>query len=106
MIPCRGEEAAMGRAITIRTDLGTAADLRRMAKQQRGRRPVLRLLAIANAIEGMSRAQAARAVGIERQSLCDAIKRSTLKGSLGWWIGPKATDASSSARPSRRCSST
>jgi hypothetical protein len=64
----------MGRAITIRTDLGTAADLRRMAKQQSGRRPALRLLAIANALDGMSRAQAARAAGIERQSLCDAIK--------------------------------
>ena len=36
----------MGRAITIRTDLGTAADLRRMAKQQSGRRPALRLLAL------------------------------------------------------------
>ena len=56
----------MGRAITIRTDLGTAADLRHMAKQQGGRRTALRLLAIANAMEGMSRAQAARSVGIER----------------------------------------
>ena len=65
----------MGRAITIRTDQGTAADLRRIAKQQSRRRTALRLLAIANAMEGMSRAQAARSVGIERQSLCDAIKR-------------------------------
>ena len=84
----------MGRAITIRTDLGTAADLRRMAKQQSGRRPALRLLAIANALDGMSRAQAARAAGIERQSLCDASSASTQKGSRGSSIGPKGTDAS------------
>ena len=79
----------MGRAITIRTDLGTAADLRRMAKQQSGRRPALRLLAIANALDGMSRAQAARAVGIERQSLCDAIKRFNAEGIAGLIDRPK-----------------
>ena len=73
----------MGRAITIRTDQGRAADLRRIAKQQSGRRTALRLLAIANAMEGMSRAQAARSVGIERQSLCDAIKRFNAEGIAG-----------------------
>src|SRR5215207_9545706 len=90
MIPYRGEEAAMGRAITIRTDLGTASDLRRMAKQQSGRRTALHLLAIANAMEGMSRAQAARAAGIERQSLCDAIKRFNADGIAGLVDRPKA----------------
>ena len=84
----------MGRAITIRTDLGTATDLRRMAKQQGGRRTTLRLLAIANALDGMSRAQAARSAGIERQSLCDAIQRFKPKGSPGSSIGPKVTGAS------------
>ena len=79
----------MGRAITIRTDLGTAADLRRMAKQQSGRRTALRLLAIANAMEGMSRAQAARSAGIERQSLCDAIKRFNAEGFAGLVDRPK-----------------
>src|SRR4051794_35951907 len=78
----------MGRAITIRTDLGTA-DLRRMAKQHGGRRPALRLLAIANAMEGMSRAQAARSAGIERQSLCDAIKRFNAEGFAGLVDRPK-----------------
>src|SRR4051794_33425801 len=72
----------MGRAITIRTDLGTA-DLRRMAKQHGGRRPALRLLAIANAMDGMSPAQAARSAGIERQSLCDALKRFNAEGIAG-----------------------
>ena len=79
----------MGRAITIRTDLGTAADLRRMAKQQSGRRTALRLLAIANAMEGMSRAQAARSAGIERQSLCDAVKRFNAEGIAGLTDRPK-----------------
>jgi len=79
----------MGRAISIRTDLGTAADLRRLAKQQSGRRPALRLLAIANALDGMSRTQAARAAGIERQSLCDAIKRFNADGIAGLVDRPK-----------------
>ncbi len=79
----------MGRAITIRTDLGTAADLRRMAKQPSGPRTALRLLAIANAIEGMSRGQAARSAGIERQSLCDAIKRFNAEGVAGLIDRPK-----------------
>ena len=99
----------MGRAITIRTDLGTAADLRRMAKQQRGR-TALRLLAIANALDGMSRAQAGlkprERLGSSANPCATPSSASTLKGSLGWWIGPRVTDASGSARPSRRCSST
>lgn len=79
----------MGRAITIRTDLGTAADLRRIAKRHGGRRTALRLLALANALDGMSRAQAARAAGIERQSLCDAIKRFNADGIAGLVDRPK-----------------
>ena len=79
----------MGRAIAIRTDLGTAADLRRLAKQQSGQRAALRLLAIADAMDGMSRAQAARAAGIERQSLCDAIKRFNAEGIAGLVDRPK-----------------
>src|SRR5215203_6926435 len=76
--------------MSIRTDLGTAADLRRLAKQQSGRRPALRLLAIANALDGMSRTQAARAAGIERQSLCDTIKRFNADGIAGLVDRPKA----------------
>ena len=34
-----------------------------------------RLLALANALDGMSRADAARAAGIERQALRDAVVR-------------------------------
>jgi transposase len=41
------------------------------------------MLALANAMEGMSRAEAARVAGIERQSLCDAIKRFNAEGLVG-----------------------
>jgi transposase len=41
------------------------------------------MLAIANALEGMSRADAARAAGIERQSLRDAVLRFNAEGVAG-----------------------
>ena len=41
------------------------------------------MLAIANGLEGMSRAQAARAAGIERQSLRDAVLRFNVEGLAG-----------------------
>ena len=41
------------------------------------------MLAIANALEGMSRAQAAKAAGIERQSLRDAVVRFNAEGLAG-----------------------
>jgi len=47
------------------------------------------MLAIANAIEGMSRADAARVVGIERQSLCDIIKRFNAEELAGLYDRPK-----------------
>jgi transposase len=72
-----------------RADLGTATDLRRMAKQQGGRHTTLRLLAIANALDGMSRAQAARSAGIERPSVCDAIQRFNAEGIAGLIDRPK-----------------
>src|SRR5215212_9702643 len=88
MLSCCGEEAAMGRAITIRMDLGTPAELRGLAKREKHRRTALRLLGIANALDGMSRAQAARAAGIECQSLCDAVKRfNAVRGS--WAVGSR-----------------
>ena len=73
----------MGRALEIKTGIATPADLRRLAKRERGRRTAQRMLAIANAMEGMSRTEAARAAGIERQSLCDAIKRFNAEGLAG-----------------------
>ena len=55
-------------------DVG-AADLRRFAQGEADRCVALRALAIAQALEGASRAEAARLVGRERQSLRDAVAR-------------------------------
>lgn len=59
----------MGRGVSIRADIATPG--------------ALRMLAIANALEGMSRADAARAAGIERQSLRDAVIRFNAEGLAG-----------------------
>jgi hypothetical protein len=59
-----------GSALAIRTDLHTPAGLRRLARRERERRAVTRMLALANALEGMTRAEAARrAGGMGRQAL-------------------------------------
>jgi transposase len=76
-------EAAMRPGLAIREDVATAAELRRLARQEPKRRTALRLLAIANAMDGMSRAAAARAVGLERQALRDAVVRFNTEGLAG-----------------------
>ena len=53
--------------LPIRQDY-SPADLRQHAARERDPRAVLRLLAIANALEGMTRAEAARLAGMERQA--------------------------------------
>jgi hypothetical protein len=50
----------MGRALEIRDDL-SASELRALAARETKNRAAPRMLAIANALEGMSRAAAARA---------------------------------------------
>ena len=52
-------------ALRIRQDY-SAFDLRQRAARERDTRASLRLLAIANALEGMTRAEAARLAGMER----------------------------------------
>ncbi len=49
----------------------------------------MRMLAIANALEGMSRAEAARLVGMERQALHDAVARYNAEGLAGLYDRPK-----------------
>ena len=63
-------------ALAIREDL-TATALRRLARSEPERRAAMRLLAIANALEGLSRAEAARLrlAGMKRQALQDAVLR-------------------------------
>jgi hypothetical protein len=58
----------MGQALEIRGDL-SAVELRALAACEKKNRASRRMLAIANALEGMSRATAARAAGMDRQAL-------------------------------------
>jgi hypothetical protein len=64
---------AMGALLAIRMDLG--ADLRCLARFEGGGR-VARLIALANALDGMSREAASHATGMDRQTLPDWVIRS------------------------------
>src|SRR5258708_36118361 len=55
-------------ALPIRTDI-SARELRRRAKHEKNPRVARRLLAIANALDGMSRALSARLAGMDPQAL-------------------------------------
>jgi transposase len=78
----------MGTALAIRDDL-TPGALRRHARREPNRRAALRALAIANALEGMSRARAARLAGMGRQALRDAVARYNAEGLAGLHDRPK-----------------
>jgi transposase len=78
----------MGAALAIRADL-TAAPLRRHARFAPKRRAALRMLALANALDGLSRAEAARLAGMERQALRDAVARYNAEGLAGLSDRPK-----------------
>ena len=75
--------------LAIRTDLFTPTELRVQARRTRNRRTAMRMLAIANALEGISRAEAARVVGMERQALRDAVIRYNAEGLAGLQDRPK-----------------
>src|SRR5918997_2400086 len=66
-------------ALQIRRD-HSPTDLRLRAAREKDTRAALRLLAIANALEGMTRTEAARLAGMERQALHDAIQRFNAEG--------------------------
>jgi transposase len=76
-------------ALAIRQDL-PAAELRRLARFEPDRRAGMRLLAVANALEGMSRAEAARLAGMERQALRDAVIRDNAEGVAGRHDRPRS----------------
>ena len=81
-------------ALAIRQDL-PAAELRRLARREPDRRAAMRLLAIANALDGLSRAEAARRAGMERLALRDAVLRYNAEGVEGLHDRPR------SGRPER-----
>ena len=70
------------RGLPIRADL-SARELRRLARYERDRAAARRMYAIANALEGMTRAEAARLAGMERQALRDAVVRYNAEGVAG-----------------------
>jgi transposase len=76
-------------ALAICEDL-SSTELRRLARFEPDRRAAMRLLAIANALEGMSRAEAARLAGMERQALRDAVLRYNAEGAAGLHDRPRS----------------
>jgi transposase len=87
--PIIDSEDTMPVRTAIRSDLHEPEDLRRLARSEKVPRAARRMLAIANAMEGMSYIDAARVVGIERQSLGDAVRRYNVEGLAGLYDRPK-----------------
>jgi transposase len=84
-------------ALEIRKDR-TPAMLRRLAKETDDARIARRVLAIANALDGMSRDMAARAAGMDRQTLRDWVLRYNahgLDGLADQWNGGRPPTFSS-----------
>lgn len=81
----------MASAVKLRTDF-TAGELRRLAKKAKDVNQSRRLLSLAAVRDGMSRAEAARIGGMERQSLRDWVHRFNAAGPDGlldnWASGP------------------
>jgi transposase len=72
----------------------TPAELRALARRERDGRAGARLLALANALDGMGRDAAARAAGMDRQTLRDWVHRYDAAGVEGLRDRP---------RPGRPC---
>lgn len=77
----------MGRVLEIRGDI-SARVLRSRAARERSNRAARRMLAIANALDGMTRAKAAESAGMERQALRDAVTRYNAEGFAGLYDRP------------------
>ena len=71
-----------GRRLVICGDV-PAAELRRLARREPDRAAAARMQAIAGALEGLTRAEAARLAGMERQALRDAVLRYNAEGLAG-----------------------
>ena len=62
------------------SEVMTAVELRSWARRCRNGRAAARAYAIAHALDGLSRAEAARLAGMDRQALRDAVIRYNAKG--------------------------
>ena len=65
------------------------AELRARARRERDGRAAARMYAISHALEGVTRAEAARLSGMERQALRDAVVRYNAEGLAGLYDRPK-----------------
>src|SRR5271166_6408560 len=79
-------------ALAIRDDI-SSEQLRRRARRERDGRVSARMIAIANALDGMDRASAARLAGMDRQTLRDWVHR--------YNVAPKTAGCSTSSRRAR-----
>ena len=77
-----------GKRLLTRTDL-SALELRHRARREQDRNAAARMHAIANALEGMTRADAARLAGMGRQALRDAVVRCNAEGVAGLHDRPR-----------------
>jgi hypothetical protein len=75
----------MGRALKI-SDALSPQELRIEARRAETPRAAARMYAIASALEGKSRDEAARCAGMDRQALRDAVVRYNAEGLDGLWI--------------------
>lgn len=78
----------MGAALKIREDVGPN-DLRQRARRERDGLAAARMQAVAHALEGYSRAEAARLAGLERQALRDAVLAFNAHGFAGLYDRPR-----------------
>lgn len=69
-------------ALAIRDDIA-AEELRKWARREHDGRVSARLIAIANALDGLDRASAARLAGMDRQTLRDWVHRYNAEGIAG-----------------------
>ena len=74
--------------LAIRSDF-EPAELRRLARRTNNRAQALRLVAIAVALDGVSRAEAAKAGAMDRQTLRDWVLRFNQAGPQGLLDRPK-----------------
>ena len=79
----------MGWPLIVRSDL-EAAELCRLARRERDGRVSSRLIALANVLDGMSREAAARAAGMDRQTLRDWVIRFNTEGVDGLRDQPRS----------------
>jgi transposase len=79
----------MGAPLTIQSDL-EAEELRRLARRERDGRVAARLIALANVLDGMNRDAAARAAGMDRQTLRDWVIRFNAEGVDGLRDQPRS----------------